>query len=184
MRRKHAHKSLKWSFTHIFESHSSKLDHTLRETCRSWTSCRNIVRSSLQGERSALTQIHNVICYQIYDWISLIITNIILIYINQTLWGPHEREGLRYHGIDRSAWTAPPQSCETSCTEDRWSPEKEKSSVRTNHVIITDQTVSLPQQEKKRNKLSICVTSEVWSWLRSVLGCSDSAFWEPPFPGV
>lgn len=27
-------------------------------------------------------------------------------------------------------------------------------------------------------------TSDVWSWFSSALGGSDSAFWEPPFPGV
>lgn len=46
----------------------------------------------------------------------------------------------------------------------------------TNHVTVTSQTALIVH--------NLHITSDVWSWFRSVLGCSDSVFWEPPFPGV
>ncbi len=37
-------------------THLEKLDYTLREACRSWTSCRSIVRSSLKKEERVRSQ--------------------------------------------------------------------------------------------------------------------------------
>lgn len=111
--------------------------------------------------------------------------------INLTWWGRREQGGLQYHGTAHSAWTAPLQSCETSCTEDRWSPEHRNTpSHQACHINPSDSINSAALLEKGAScqfilkKQSVHVTSDVWSWLRSVLGCSGSVFWEPPFPGV
>lgn len=61
------------------------------------------------------------------------------------------------------------------------------------HALGTDEALkhkSPPLEsvcEKKKLYKSLKInqdTSDVWSWFSSALGGSDSAFWEPPFPGV
>lgn len=96
---------------------------------------------------------------------------------------PCEQACLLYHGKAHSAWTAPLQSCETSCTEDRWSPETQNWR---RHLQLFSHTCRFGGGGVG-DLQQVYITSEVWSWFRSVLGvlgCSDSAFWEPPFPGV